>query len=282
MSRHTLAFGAAGKFAGMVVPALAERGVTVRAFVRNDAGAASARAGGAMEVAFGELQDRASLDRALSGVDSVFYIAPAFMPDEAEVGRAVIRASIDAGVRRLVFSSVIHPVLSALSNHAAKAPVEEALLDSGMEYVNLHPALFFQNYVASWPRVVDSGMLAEPWSCDTRFSRVDYRDVAEVAALALTEDRLLYGTFELCADGWLNRHDVAKLMSEALGREIGVARVAPESLGPDAAPMLPMFAHYDRIGLRGSPATLRAILGREPRALSDFFGELAANRGGLS
>ena len=39
-----------------------------------------------------------------------------------------------AGVRRIIFSAVIHPILSALENHAAKAPVEEAIIASGMEY----------------------------------------------------------------------------------------------------------------------------------------------------
>lgn len=59
----------------------------------------------------------------------------------------------------------------------------------------------------SWPEVRETGVLGEPWSAETRFSRVDYRDVAEVAAIALTDDRLLYGTYQLCADGHLNRHD---------------------------------------------------------------------------
>ena len=36
-------------------------------------------------------------------------------------------------------------------------------------------------------------------------SYVDYRDVAEVAALALTGDDSAYGTFELCAPGMVNR-----------------------------------------------------------------------------
>lgn len=276
MTGTVLAFGAAGKFAGMVVPALAQRGVAVRAFVRNEANAARVRGEGACEVAVGDLGDRAALDGALESVDAVFYLSPAFLPDEAAIGCGVVEACVAAGVRRFVFSSVIHPVLSALPNHAGKAPVEEALLDSGLEYSILHPTLFFQNYVASWPKVVESGTLAEPWSCDTRFSRVDYRDVAEVAAMALTEDHLLYGTFELCAEGWLNRHNVAALMGRALGREVGAARIDPASLGPDAAPMRPMFDHYDHTGLRGSPVTLRAILGREPRTLDAFFAEMVA------
>lgn len=114
----------------------------------------------------------------------MFYIAPAFQPDEIDLGLATVDAARAAGVSRIVFSSVIHPTLSALANHAAKAPVEEAILASDMEYVFLHPAIFFQNLARSWPGVAASGVFAEPWSSETRFSRVDYRDVAEVAALA--------------------------------------------------------------------------------------------------
>ena len=62
--------------------------------------------------------------------------------------------------------------------------------------------------------MVKTGTYAEPWSADTRLSRVDYRDVAEAAAIALMEDRLLYGAFELCAEGDLNRREVVTLMGE--------------------------------------------------------------------
>lgn len=275
-----LAMGAAGKFAGLVVPELAKRGAKVRGLVQDPEQGAAVRRQGAAAAVVGDLRNRASLDAALAGVDSVFYIAPAFLPNEADVGRGVVEACVAAGVRRFVFSSVIHPVLSGLSNHAAKAPVEEAVLDSGMEYTFLHPSLYFQNYLQSWPKVLATGAVAEPWSCETRFSRVDYRDVAEVAAVALTEDRLLHGTFELCAEGWLNRHDVASLIGAVLGREIKAAKVDPATLGDGAAPMRPMFEHYDRTGLLGSPLTLRAVLGREPRTLRAFFEELAAGEGG--
>ncbi len=275
MSDTILTIGADGKFAGLVVPALAARGAHARGLVRKPENADAVRAKGAAEVAIGDLGDTASIDRALEGVGSVFYIAPAFLPREADVGEAMVAAAIRAGVRRFVFSSVIHPVLSGLSNHLAKAPVEEAVLDSDLEYSFLHPTLFFQNYAAGWGKVVETGVLAEPWSTNTRFSRVDHRDVAEVAAIALTEDRLNYGTFELCAEGALDRHDVAALIGEVLGREIGTERIDPAGLGDAAAPMRPMFDRYDRFGLRGNALTLRAILGREPRTLRAYFAELA-------
>ena len=278
-----LVVGAAGQFAGLVVPALAKRGVKVRAFVKNPEETDAAFQAGAAEVAIGDLREMSSVQRAMNGVSSAFYLAPAFLQQEADVGQSFVAAAREAGVRRFVFSSVIHPVLTELVNHAAKIPVEEAVLTSGMEYVFLHPAMFFQNFAASFPKILATGVLGEPWSSDTRFSRVDYRDVAEVAAVALTEDRLLFGTFELCAEGHLNRQDVAELLSEVLGRDIRAVRLesgkAPAGGKPEdeqRAMLQKMFDWYDHHPLVGNALTLRAILNREPRNLRTYFEELAA------
>jgi uncharacterized protein YbjT (DUF2867 family) len=281
-----LAVGASGKFAGLVIPELTARGAVVRGLIKDGAKEALVRQRGAAEIAIGDLTDRASLDAALKGVDAVFYIAPAFIANEADVGKSMVKAASRAGVRRFVFSSVIDPILSGLANHAQKAPVEEALLTAGMEYTFLHPTVFFQNFTDSWPRILKDGVVAEPWSVETRFSRVDYRDVAEAAAIALTENRLLYGTFDLCAEGLHNRNDVAAIIGEVLGRSIRAERVDPKaaaaSAGPGAPALEKMFDWYDRRGLHGNALTLRAILGREPRTLRAFFTELAAAAGGAS
>jgi len=281
-----LAVGASGKFAGLVIPELTARGAIVRGLIRDGAKEALVRTQGATEIAIGDLTNRASLDVALRGVDAVFYIAPAFLPNEAEIGKSMVEAAKKAGVRRFVLSSVIDPILSGLGNHAEKAPVEEALLTAGMEYTFLHPTVFFQNFTSNWPLIVAKGVVAEPWSVETRFSRVDYRDVAEAAAIALTEDRLVYGTFELCAEGWHNRKDVAAIIGEVLGRSIRAERIDPKaaaaSAGPGAPALEKMFDWYDRRGLQGNALTLRAILGREPRTLRAFFTELAAAADGKS
>jgi len=274
MASTILAVGAAGKFAGSVIPAVRKRGGQVRGMVRKIDQMELVLRRGAAEVVVADLTDRKAVASALIGVDAVFYIAPAFFPDEAQIGVDMVDAARRAGVRRFVFSSVIHPVLSALPNHAAKAPVEEAVLDSGMEYTFLHPAVYFQNYALAWNRITETGVLAEPWSAETRFSRVDYRDVADVAAIALVEDRLVNGTFELCAEGHLNRKEVASLLTDVLGREVIEQRLDAAELGDAAARMKPMLEHYEHHGLLGNALTLRAILGREPRSLRDYFGEL--------
>ena len=280
-----LVVGATGRFAGLVVPALAGRGATVRGLVRDAALGSKARTNGAAEIAVGDLRDRASLDAATRGVDGAFYIAPVFQPDEARIGLDFVQAARDAGVKRIVFSSAIHPVISVLQNHADKVPVEEAIVSSGMEYTILHPTVFYQNMAGAWPAVLQTGVLAEPFSQTARLARVDYRDVAEVAAIAFVEDRLVDGTFELCADGGLNRDEVAATISEVVGRQIKAASPNFEAwlemakMKPDdgqKAMLAAMYAYYDRHGLSGNPLTLRAILGREPRSLRQFFADLAA------
>lgn len=283
-----LVVGAAGRHAGFVVQELVARGAVVRALVRAADQADRARANGAIEIAVGDLRDRASVDAAMREVDGVYYIAPVY-PGQAsqEVGRSFVQAAREAGARRVVFSSVFHPVLSALENHIQKVAVEEAVIESGMEFTILNPAHFYQNMTAVWPQVVETGVFAEPFSNDSRLARVDYRDVAEVAAIALTEGRLVNGTFELSGDGGLTRHEVVAIISEVLGRPIEARRIdidtwlASANLPQDGYARdarATMYNYYDSHGLAANPLTLRAILAREPRSLRDFFADLAAHQ----
>ncbi len=282
---RVLVVGAAGRFAGLVVPALASRGVSVRGLVHNEQQGRQAERNGAAEFALGDLRDRASLEAALHGIEAAFYIAPVYQKDEAEMGLAFVAAAKEACVRRIVFSSAIHPVIGKLQNHIQKVPVEEAIIESGLEFTILHPAVFYQNLAAAWPGVVKTGVFAEPFSAASRISRVDYRDVAEVAAMAFTEDRLVNGTFELCADAGHDRVEMADAISAVLERRIEAA--APDFDTWMAQAKLPydehqteelaaMYAYYDRYGLLGNPLTLRAVLEREPRSIGQFLADLVA------
>jgi uncharacterized protein YbjT (DUF2867 family) len=62
-----LAVGAAGGFAGLVIPALIERGARVRGLIHKPEQSEVARRNGALEVAIGDLRERSSLDAALHG-----------------------------------------------------------------------------------------------------------------------------------------------------------------------------------------------------------------------
>jgi uncharacterized protein YbjT (DUF2867 family) len=140
-----------------------------------------------------------------------------------------------------------------------------------------------QNFEGSWNDIVEHDRFAQPYSLSSKMCSVDYRDVAEVAAMAMTGNELSYGTYELCAPGMLDSHDTAAILSDVLGRPINAVQIPLEQFasrlpeGPFREGMSRMMAHYDRNGLPGgNPLVLRAILGREPRSLKDYFRELAS------
>jgi uncharacterized protein YbjT (DUF2867 family) len=281
---RVLMVGATGRHAHWVLRELNQRGVSVRALVRNQQRADVARNNGAAEVAIGDLTEPASLSRAAAGMDGVFHIGPAHAATEAEMGLAMVDAAAAAGVRKFVFSGVIHPSISAMTNHgAAKLPVEEALYSSELDFTVLQPARFMQNFERSWNDIVEHDRLAQPYSLSAKMCSVDYRDVAEVAAMAMTGDELSYGTFELSTSGMQDTYETAKIVSEVLGRTVTAVQIPldqfasqlPEGHFRDG--MRRMMAHYDKHGLPGgNPLVLRSILGREPRSLKDYFRELAS------
>jgi uncharacterized protein YbjT (DUF2867 family) len=280
-----LMVGATGTYASLVLPELKQRGATIRALVRDKDKIDMALQQGADEAVVGDLADAESLRAAASGMEGVFHLNPAFAPHEADLGVAMVAAATAAGVRKFVFSGVIHPSISALSNHAAKCPVEEAIYESGMNFTVLQPTMFMQNFDSGWQTVMEKGQFALPYSKQAKASYVDYRDVAEVAAIAMTSDRLDYGTFELCDAGMIDRVELAGMMSEALDAPVEAGEPTfdewvqmahiPEGAMQDG--MKKMYAHYDRYGFPGGNAlVLRSILGREPRPLRQYFYELAS------
>jgi len=276
-----LTIGATGEFAGLVVPQLKKKGVTVYALVRDAGKAADALARGADETVLGNLEDEQSLREAAKGMDGVFHIIPAFH-DEVKLGLAMVNAAKSAGVRKFVFSGVYHPSLS-LSNHAGKRPAEEALYKSGMDYTILQPAMYMQMLAGSWKMAKEQGTIIMPYSKLSKMSYVDYRDVAEVAAIAMTGKELSYGTFELCSPGMYNRLDLAALIGSALGRTIEAGEISPEQWAQQAHipagelydGLVAMNKEYDKYGFSGGNGLiLKAILGREPLTIKQFIEEL--------
>ena len=281
---RALMVGATGRHAHLVLRALTERSVEVRALVRTEERAQVARRNGAEETVIGDLTEPATLADAVAGMEGVFHIGPAHAAAEADMGLAMVEAARAAGVRKFVFSGVIHPSISAMTNHAAaKLPVEDALYGCELDFTVLQPARFMQNFELSWNDVVAHDRLAQPYSLSAKMCSVDYRDVAEVAAMAMTGNELSYGTFELCAPGMQDGYETAAMLTEVLGRMITAVRIPLDQFasqmpeGPFRDGMTRMMAHYDKHGLPGgNPVVLRSILGREPRSLRDYFRELTS------
>jgi len=111
-----LVTGATGFTGGHLARTLAARGRRVRVLVRDRSRASDLEAAG-MELVEGDLRERASLDRAVAGVERVYHIAAMYrqagLPAEAYRAvnalavRDLIEASARAGVRRVVHCSTV-------------------------------------------------------------------------------------------------------------------------------------------------------------------------------
>jgi uncharacterized protein YbjT (DUF2867 family) len=284
---QVLVIGATGPSLGVITAGVAAAGAQVHALIRDSDHADHARANGASQTVVGDLRDPQSLAAAAEGMDAVFHANPAFAPDEAALGRAMVRAAADAGVGKFIFLSVYHPTLAALRNHADKQPVEAALFESDLNFTILQPAMFMQNLAGAWDSAVASGQLVMPYSTRAKTSYVDLRDVADVAAVAVTTNRLDYGTFELASPGMLDTAGIADLMSAASGRPIEARAISVEDwlartrlpAGPLRDGLATMMRHYDRHGFHGgNDLVLQAILRRQPRTLPGFINELGGGQ----
>ena len=141
--------------------------------------------------------------------------------------------------------------------------------------------MFIQGLLGGRQSALEHGVFVIPCSKDSAMTFVDYRDVAEAAAIAFTTDDLVNGTFELATGGMVTRTELAAPMTRYARREInaqdadpGTACGVPDSSLRDG--LLAMFADDTAHGFHGGNSlALRTILGRTPRPPDDFFAELA-------
>src|SRR5829696_226695 len=202
-----LVIGATGVVGGMITRRLLDEDKEVRILVRRDSPssqlvqqglATSAEAlieSGAHPV-HGDLRDRASLDAALEGVDTVISTANsagrggADNPQSVDLegNRNLIEAAREAGVGRFVFVSL----LGADPDHPspfvrAKAQSEAALRDSGTEYTIIAPTAFMELWVAMVVGMpaLQSRPVTLVGEGRRRHSFVSNRDVAAFAVAAL-------------------------------------------------------------------------------------------------
>ncbi|MBZ9988899.1 NmrA family NAD(P)-binding protein [Mesorhizobium sp. BH1-1-5] len=283
-----LVTGATGRTGKAVIAALAARGARIRAMTRTLAAQDGLRAAGAHEIAVADLGDRSSLDSAVSGIGRLYHIGPRFNDREIALGANIIAAASDAGLRHFVLHSVFHSQCRTMIHHRQKLRLEEMLIESGLPYTILQPAMYMQNIALEWSKIEAEGIYERPYRTDLPMAMVDLADLAEAAAVVLTTERYIGGTYELVGGEPLSHADMAKVLTGLLGKPVQASRYAPTEWRRRNRDRFPddylriyaaMCRHYDRFGLPGgNPVVASMILGREPTGFGDFARRFAAER----
>lgn len=261
-----LVTGATGNVGSNVVRLLRERGQKVREFTR-------------------ELTDREAVRNAFDGVDRVFVSTPNH-PDQVTWERNLIDAAAAAQVERVVKLSANGAAIgSAVAFWDAQGRLEADVLTTGLPAVVLRPTTYLTNLLASAEAMRQTGKLFLPAE-DAKVTLIDPFDVAEVAAVALTEDGHVGRNYLLTGPSAVTFHEVAAELSAATGREIEYVSVPDEGARAGmlqsgvppwiADELLKVFRELRR-GVASTPTdVVRVLTGREPRTIGDFFRAHAA------
>lgn len=274
---HILVTGATGTVGAPLAAQLLDADAPVRLAVR-DPDAARERLGGGGEYVEFDLARPETWGRALDGIDRLFVLIP------PGVGLEPLRSFADAAARVGVAHVVYLSILGA-----EKLPViphrrfERHLAGTGMATTFLRASYFMQNLTGIHrPEIVERDEVYVP-AGDGVLSFVDARDVAAVAAAALTEGGHRDTAYDLTGPAALDFHEVARVLREELDRGITYADPSRPAFawqmyrrGVPLGMVAFMLAEYSvvRLGRSGRTTdTVERVLGRPPRSMRTFVAD---------
>ena len=274
--------GATGRLGRAVVERLLRRvpadsiGVSVR-----DPAKVAELAEQGVRVRRGDFDDAASLVHAFDGAERVLLVSAAASGEAAlRQHRTAIEAARTAGVGRVVYTSHMganpRSPFAPMPDHAA---TEVMLQESGLAFTALRNGFYTSSGLMLLGHALDTGEVAAPE--DGPVSWTDHADLADAAAIALTEDGFDGPTPALTGSEAVDLAGLAAIASEVSGRPIRrivvtdaryrehlVANGGPET----AADMLVgLFAASRRGEFAAVDPTLARLIGRPPRSVRDVL-----------
>src|SRR6202521_114374 len=274
-----LVTGATGLNGRELVRRLSERGVPVRALVRNPAKAAALAALPNVEIVEGDMAQPETLAGALRGVDRAMLISSSD-PAMLDVQSNFIAAAAKAGVRHVVKLSGIMPELDSPFRFARMhGEIERRLEASGMAFTHLRAGEFMPAYFRQVPSIIAKGALFLPME-NARIASIDVGDIADVATTVLTSSGHEGKIYPLTGPEPLGMAGGAQKLAAATAKAIRYVNVAPEDakkaqLAAGVPPYLAdalveLFAERRR-GTEGQVSPVpETLLGRRPTSFDEF------------
>ena len=277
----TVVIGGTGTVGSQVVKELLARGEQVRVMTRSADRIASLPKG--VEGVVGSMQQPDSLPAVFSGADNLFLITPVDR-DEAAQGIDAVDAAVAAGIKRIVYLSV-HQADKALviPHFVSKLPVEGVIRSSGVEYTILRPSNFYQNDLGMLD-AIRAGLYPQP-SGSIGTHRVDVRDIAEAAAIALTQPGHSGKTYSIVGPRSWTGSEIAATLTKHLGKPVTyvgddlkawaaqMRTFMPNWLVRDLQIMFQYFLDHGLLATQAEIDEITKVLGHAPRSYEAFIQE---------
>jgi len=276
-----LVTGATGTVGRELVAQLVATGRKLRALTRDPS---KARFDPAVEVFAGDLSRPETLAGAVEGIERVFSLSmgPELGVNEANLANAARRA----GVKHVVKLSVLGA--GSAGGHGVVGwheRGEKAIQDSGAAWTFVRPGMFMSNALNWAGAIRGQGKVFLPYG-EGKVVPIHPRDIASVAAKALTEPGHEGQAYALTGAEALGAAEMMTILSEAVGKPITYVPITDEAAGesmlkaglpPGLVEGLMKIASGIRRGETGTPLpTLEQLLGRKALTWRDWAHENAA------
>ncbi|MGI8961380.1 MAG: NmrA/HSCARG family protein [Bryobacteraceae bacterium] len=260
-NRLILVTGATGHQGGAALRHLRAKGFPVRAFTRDpDKPEARALVGHGVEVARGDLDDPASVTRALDGVYGVFSVQNARAGTEAEVRQGI--HLVDAARRSAISHFVYNSVGSAdqktgVPHFDSKFQIEEHIRATGVSYTILRPVFFMENWLGMRDSILQ-GTLALPLNPATRLQMIAVDDIGAFVTMAFEHPQKWHGRALDIAGAEHSMSETAQLLSGPAGRDVQYQQVPWDEFERRAGhEMTVMYRWFEAVGYHVDISALR-------------------------
>ena len=160
-----------------------------------------------------------TLPAALAGIDTLLLISSSEVGQRAVQHGNVIDAAKKAGVKRIVYTSLLHADRSVLSLAEEHRQTEAALKASGVPHTILRNGWYSENYTGSIGPALAHGALIGS-AGDGKISAAPRADYAEAAVAALTGAGHDGKVYELAGDSAWTLADLAAEVSKQSGKTV--------------------------------------------------------------
>ncbi|SDD31444.1 NmrA family NAD(P)-binding protein [Auraticoccus monumenti] len=279
-----LVTGATGRIGRMTLQHLLERrpAAELVGLARDPRKAADLTARG-VEIRAGDYLDRASLTRALAGVEKVLLVPSVAFTDRSAQHANVIAAAQEVGVDHLVYTPIIRKAGSGLDlPHVTAHDTAnlETLEASGLTSTILgHPPFLesLRDFIGADAAEVGVRVPAG----DGRVAAATRQDLAEAQAVVLTERGHEGRTYALHGAPAVSFSDVAEVLSEIRGTTVHHVPVPDEEYlgrlvagglpGPAAEFVLSWVRAINTGEWDDQPGDLERLLGRSPTTITELL-----------
>jgi len=267
--------GATGKQGGATLRHLAKRGgFKLRAMTRKpDGDAAKALAALGAEVVAGDLNDAASLERAVAGAWGVFAVQntwEAGVEGEEEQGKRLAKIARDKGVQHYVYTSVGSANRrTGIPHFENKVRVEETVKQLKFpSHVILRPVFFMENLPSPW--FLNGDKLTTALKPETKLQMVAVDDIGKFSAAAFAEaDKFKGAEIEYAGDA-VTMAEAAAAISELTGKTVTYQQIPIAAVRANSEDFALMLEWFDAVGYSADIPSLESRWGIRPLTLKQW------------